>query len=329
MNVLSLFDGISCGQVALQRAGISVDNYYASEIDKNAIAITQKNFPKTIQLGSVTELTENNVPKVDLLIGGSPCTGFSIAGKGLNFDDPHSKLFFEYVRILNIVKPKYFLLENVKMKKEWEDIISNELKVPPILIDSADFSAQGRKRVYWTNLPIKRGWDKSSLTVADILQPESEVDGKYLIPSDRAITICDQEVTRKKIAYLGNGSRGERIYSIFGKSISLTALGGGLGVKTEPYAIPGINLNFVHASIHGPRFRPDGSKMFTLTTVSRHGVIVDGHIRRITPIESERLQTLPDNYTFLDNLKDCNRYKALGNGWTVDVIAYILKELND
>ena len=137
MNVLSLFDGMSCGQIALNRAGISYDNYFASEIDKHAINETMTNFPNTIQLGDVTKITADNLPKIDLVIGGSPCQGFSSSGKGLNFEDPRSKLFFEFVRILKETKPTYFLLENVKMKKEYEDIITKELGVEPITINSA------------------------------------------------------------------------------------------------------------------------------------------------------------------------------------------------
>ena len=141
MKVLSLFDGISCGQVALERAGIKVDNYFASEIDKYAIKVTQKNYPNTIQLGDVCNIKGNELPKIDLLIGGSPCQGFSFAGKQLNFNDPRSELFFEFVRILKEVKPKYFLLENVKMKKEYQNVISKHLGVEPIEINSALVSA--------------------------------------------------------------------------------------------------------------------------------------------------------------------------------------------
>ena len=132
MNVLSLFDGMSCGQLALQRAGIQVDNYFAAEIDKYAIKVTQANFPSTVQLGDVTALDPDSLPDIDILIGGSPCQGFSFAGKQLNFDDPRSKLFWEYVRLLKALKPKYFLLENVKMKKESMDVITNALGVEPI-----------------------------------------------------------------------------------------------------------------------------------------------------------------------------------------------------
>lgn len=154
MKVLSLFDGISSGRVALERAGIPVETYYASEIDKYAIQIAQKNYPDTIQIGDVCRVDFSKyIDKIDLIIGGSPCQGFSFAGKQLNFNDPRSKLFFEFVRAVKTIKPKYFLLENVKMKKEYQDIISDLLGVQPIEINSALVSAQNRKRLYWTNIP--------------------------------------------------------------------------------------------------------------------------------------------------------------------------------
>lgn len=153
INVLSLFDGMSCGQIALNRLGIKISKYYASEIDKPAIKVTQHNYPDTIQVGDVTKLKGEDFPQIDLLIGGSPCQGFSFAGKKLNFDDPRSILFFEFVRLLDECKPKYFLLENVKMKKEWQDVISDLLGVQPIRINSSKFTAANRDRLYWTNIP--------------------------------------------------------------------------------------------------------------------------------------------------------------------------------
>ena len=168
--VLSLFDGMSCGQIALNRAGISYGKYYASEIDKHAIKVTQHNYPNTIQLGSVTDIKCTDLPKIDLLIGGSPCQGFSFAGKGLNFDDPRSKLFFEFVRLLEETKPKYFLLENVKMKQEFQDIISKQLGVKPILINSSLVSAQNRERLYWTNIPIQGLPNDKGLFLKDVIE---------------------------------------------------------------------------------------------------------------------------------------------------------------
>jgi DNA (cytosine-5)-methyltransferase 3A len=149
INVLSLFDGMSCGQLALSRLGIEVENYYAAEIDTHAIKVTQHNFPNTIQLGDVTKIKGSDLPKIDLIIGGSPCQGFSFAGKQLNFNDPRSALFFEFVRLIKECKPKYFLLENVVMKKESEKVITELLGVEPIMINSSLVSAQNRKRLYW------------------------------------------------------------------------------------------------------------------------------------------------------------------------------------
>lgn len=153
INVLSLFDGMSCGQIALNRLGIKVSKYYASEIDKAPMKVTQHNYPETIQVGDVTKLKGADLPQIDLLIGGSPCQGFSFAGKQLNFEDPRSILFFEFVRLLDECKPKYFLLENVKMKKEWQDVITDLLGVQPIRINSSKFTAAKRDRLYWTNIP--------------------------------------------------------------------------------------------------------------------------------------------------------------------------------
>ena len=196
ITVLSLFDGMSCGQLALQKLGIKVKQYYAAEIDKHAIQVTQHNFPNTIQLGDVTKVFAKDLPKIDLLIGGSPCQGFSFAGKQLAFDDPRSKLFFEFVRLKNECNPTYFMLENVKMKKEFEIIISKYMGVAPIEINSALLSAQNRVRLYWTNIAnepygsfgdmqctIPQPKDKGIL-LRDIL--ESDVMDKYYL-SDKAI----------------------------------------------------------------------------------------------------------------------------------------------
>ena len=161
MNVLSLFDGMSCGRIALDRARIPYKFYIASEIDRWAIQIARKNYPDTIHLGNVLNVDVEDLPKIDLLIGGSPCQGFSFAGKQLNFDDPRSELFFEFVRLFKECNPKYFLLENVPMKKEYVDIITGYLGVEPIIINSALVSAQNRKRLYWTNIPVEQPEDKN------------------------------------------------------------------------------------------------------------------------------------------------------------------------
>lgn len=180
MVVVSLFDGMSCGNIALNRLGINVSAYYASEIDKYAIRVTQHNFPNTIQLGDVTKVKAKDLAKVpDLLIGGSPCQGFSFAGKQLNFNDSRSVLFFEYVRILKEIRELnpnvLFLLENVNMKKEYQDIISEHLGVEPIKINSALVSAQNRVRLYWTNIPIVSLPEDKGILLKDILE-DGEVD---------------------------------------------------------------------------------------------------------------------------------------------------------
>ena len=324
LNVLSLFDGMSCGRIALERVGIKVNKYYASEIDKHAIKVTQHNYPDTIQLGSVTEIKGTDLPQIDLLIGGSPCQGFSFAGKQLNFDDPRSKLFFEFVRLKNECNPTYFLLENVKMKKEYEDIITEYLGVKPIAINSELFSAQDRKRIYWTNINFKALPTENKLTVEDIL--EDEVDVKYYIEPKRSVVICENEVKKRKIAFIGSNSQGNRIYNIHGKSVCLCGEGGGLGAKTGLYALPCLTPDRLEKRQNGRRFKPSNSKFYTLTAMDKHGILTDNFIRKLTPIECERLQTVPDNYTKIAS--DNQRYRMLGNGWTVDVIAHIFGGLS-
>jgi DNA (cytosine-5)-methyltransferase 3A len=173
MNVLSLFDGMSCGRIALERLGIKVDNYYASEIDKYAMKVSAANYPDIIQVGDITKLDLSTLPKIDLIMGGSPCQGFSVAGKGLAFDDPRSALFFEFVRCVSELKPKYFLLENVRMKKEYLDVISEYMGVEPIMINSALVSAQNRVRFYWTNIPGVEQPEQRGIVLRDILETQT------------------------------------------------------------------------------------------------------------------------------------------------------------
>lgn len=273
MNVLSLFDGMSCGQLALNRAGIKYDNYYASEIDPYAIKVTKHNFPNTIHLGDVRDINTSSLPKIDLLIGGSPCQSFSTAGNGEGFNGK-SGLFWEYARILKEVKPTYFLLENVKMKKEWRDIISNELGVQPIEINSRLVSAQNRPRLYWTNIPNVNQPEDKNITMKDILEPHA--DKKYAL-------------TQAKIDRIVNSVRGRGFFYD--------------GTQDKC----GTVIAFYHKQ-------------------PTDGVYVDlGFKRRLTAIEYERLQTVPDNYT--DIVADWQRYKMVGNGWTVDVIAHIFKSI--
>ena len=335
INVLSLFDGISCGQIALERAGVEVENYFASEIDKHAIKVTQANYPNTKQLGDVRNVTAEKLPKIDLLIGGSPCQGFSFAGKQLNFDDPRSKLFFEFVRLKNELQPKYFLLENVKMKKEYQDIISSYLGVEPIMINSNLVSAQNRVRYYWTNIPVKGLPKDRCILLKDITEDglqslglaqrgRYDENGKIIqkyelngteksnamttVSKDTLLFIpVDKHSSNSGLVCLGgvmkpthklwldngkllqrNFSQGNRVYSSDGKSATLNANSGGIGGKTGLYEIEGV-------------------------------------IRKLTRLECERLQTVPDGYT--NSISDTQAIKALGNGWTVDVISFIFSFL--
>ena len=485
MNVLSLFDGMSCGQIALDQLGIKVDNYFASEIDKYAIQIAKKNYPNTIHLGDVTKIKGEDLPKIDLLIGGSPCQGFSFAGKQLNFNDPRSALFFEFVRLLKETKPKYFLLENVRMKKEYQDIISEHLGVEPIMINSALVSAQNRVRLYWTNISSKSTLKDKNILLKDILdysvtdsfpshrvekfeetmrenvEPSKNgivqlnnpsfsqqrvygIDGKSPTiaagnlgggkepckirlqktnieqPEDRGIVLkdilengnaTDEMTTSDKKSFcltaryqgavawnsiekrqrtmvqvgVANDINGydciKRVYSPEGKSPTLTTMQGG---NTQPKVACG--------AFRG-RYEEDGStkqqlevrkddKTNTLTSVQKDNVVVykneqphkdnykklrdkseekvlatqmnnsenfgnavrekkaftlrasnpNGMIdkeqyyyRKLTPLECERLQTVPDGYT--EGVSNTQRYKMLGNGWTVEVIKHIFKNM--
>lgn len=359
MNVLSLFDGISCGQVALQRAGIKYDNYYASEIDKYAIEITQKNFPNTIQLGDIRNWKKWKLPKIDLILAGSPCQGFSFAGKQLNFNDPRSKLFFEFEAILDKLNPDFFLLENVRMKQEYQDIISWRLDVDPIEINSSLVSAQNRKRLYWTNIPGVTQPEDKGILLKDIVHENTgdliDLD-EYLVPFSKTLQVLDKEVERGKVGYFKQDSQANRVYYIHGKAVTLCGEAGGGAAKMGQYLFGGIkqrgrgyNKGNVHVEKsptvtssrweqnnhifgcitpdrinkrqNGQRFN-EGKKFYTLTAQDKHGILIEGYIRKLTPIEGERLQTLPDNYTA--GVSNSQRYKSLGNGWTVDVVAHIL-----
>ena len=291
MNVLSLFDGISCGHVALERAGIKVANYYASEIDENAIKVTMLNYPNTIQLGSVISCDKWVLPKIDLLIGGSPCQSFSVSNVNRDgFDSDNGKLFYKYLDMLNTYKPAYFLYENVaKMRKSDEIFITEKLGVSPVCIDSALFSAQSRNRNYWTNIPIlDLPKVLSPVLVKDILEDTSKVK-----PMLREVVYdnLDKEIPASgisRIGYSGDCRRGNRVYDINAKGITITRNSGGLGRITGLYKVGDV-------------------------------------IRRLSPLEAELMQTLPNNYTAC--LKDNTRYQAIGNGWTVDVIAHIFEGL--
>ncbi len=268
MRVLSLFDGISCGRLALERAGIPVEKYYSSEIDKWAIKISESNYPDIIRLGDVRNVEPVDV---DLVIGGSPCQGFSLVGKKLNFEDPRSQLFFEYVRLIHQIRPKYFLLENVPMKQESQDVISSFLGVEPVMIDSALVSAQQRKRLYWANFPITQPEDKG-IVLKDILESDkvavTKSHGELYYRAHKS-TCLDASY------YKGADNRGQRTGCI----------------------------EVGHAELNGHDFlkrvySPEG-KSPTLTAIcggnqERKVALDASRWRKLTPIECERLQTLPD-----------------------------------
>ena len=321
MNVLSLFDGMSCGQQALNRLGIKYDNYYASELDKYAIQITQKNFPDTIQLGDVCGVVAKDLPKdIDLLLAGSPCQGFSFAGKQLAFDDPRSALFFEFVRLLRELKPKYFLLENVRMKKEYLDVITEQVGgIEPIMINSALVSAQNRVRYYWTNIPIVQQPEDKGIVLHDVL--EDYTDDVYFAGEklQKNYKGGDQLNPNYK-------SQANTIHDVNKKSGTICA-------GTHGYA-----NGYVTGAWRG-RYNEDGSttqklelrkddKTNTLTSVQKDNVVVENDTmnwRKLTPLECERLQTVDDNYT--EGVSNTQRYKMLGNGWTIDVISHILNHI--
>lgn len=383
MNVLSVFDGMSCGRIALERAGINVNNYYASEIDKHAVIVSENNYPDIMRLGDVTKIDGNAfdggvLPPIDLFIGGSPCQGFSFAGKQLNFDDPRSKLFWEYVRILKELKvynPDIkFMLENVRMKKEYLDVITDALGVEPVMINSALVSAQNRKRYFWTNIldvsqPIDKGimltdivhetfngdhlsdsWDTWFKRNADKriakgyikINPEKAITmtarqyanwngtfifehlNEYKVPFDKTLQILDKEVERGKVGFFNKDSQSRRVYYIHDKAVTLCGDAGGGAAKMGQYLFGYITPDRINKRQNGQRFST-GNKFYTLTAQDKHGILIEGYIRKLTPIEAERLQTVPDNFTA--GVSDSQRYRMLGNGWTVDVIAHIFEGL--
>lgn len=296
MNVLSLFDGISCGQVALKQVGFKIDNYFASEIDKHAIKVTQHNHPETIQIGDVTKVKASDLPKIDLLMGGSPCQGFSFSGKQLNFEDPRSKLFFEFVRLIKECKPRYWLLENVVMKQEYQDVISQHLGVEPVKLNSALTSAQNRVRLYWANFDITEPTDQG-IKLEDILE-DTEMIGLSAIRGRRL----------NKATILGRrlDERGKR--QDYDKNVPITQC---LEVRAS-----------------------NRDKSNCLTTVAKDTVLTTMEVgrhpdafnrklpfRNYTKIERCRLMNLPDNYC--DEISDNQTVKATGNGWEVGMITHI------
>ena len=461
MNVLSLFDGMSCGQIALDQLGIRVDKYYASEIDKYAIAVAKKNYPNTIHVGDITQLDPNDFKNIDLILAGSPCQGFSFAGKQLAFDDPRSALFFEFIRLLKAIKPKYFLLENVRMKQQYIDVITQQVsecypehqgndlfdsKIEPILINSALLSAQSRQRLYWTNIPnvkqpedlgivlkdiledevnsefyhgkksiayMERGNDKwqqagkrradryeqnadkeKSFTITENwhkgvpynyfketkpiqVNPSKKASGRQPYIQDRVFhedgkshsltaSFADRTnvATKPKQVGVASDINGhdilKRVYSPEGKSPTLNTMGGG---NREPKIVSGAlrarSKNQDGKNVSWKETKPQqmlalrkDENSNSITSVSKDSVVVSKireksktvrsggrasydrhewdsvdelHWRKLTPLECERLQTVPDNYTA--SVSNTQRYKMLGNGWTVNVIAHILTNM--
>ena len=305
MKILSLFDGISCARVALDRAGILVEKYYASEIDKYAISISQKNYPDIIQIGDVKQV--ENIwkefglrPDIDLLIGGSPCQDLSIAKKNRKgLKGEKSSLFYEYVRILNEIKPKYFVLENVaSMPKADKEIITQELYgIEPLMINAALVSAQNRKRLFWIGALQYDGTYKQ----VDISQPE-----------DRGILLKD---------ILENGDS-DRL-----KSYCIDA-NYWKGTNFQHYLKKGVRqmvFNKWADNKIGDKCRALNTSCGSPTTKNSVVVITGKDVRKLTPIVCERLQSLPDNYT--EGVSNTQRYKALGNGFNVEVISHILKNI--
>lgn len=359
MIVLSLFDGISCGRVALERAGIKIDKYYASEIDPYAEKISQSNYPDIIRLGDITKWQEWDIEKPDMIIAGSPCQGFSRAGKGLNFEDPRSKLFFVFADILRYYHPKYFLLENVKMKLEWNDTIStilgdiypecvrqNEMfqkgRLEPVLINSALLSAQNRERLYWCNWQVTQPEDKGILLKDIIEDATTEKDKSYCIDasySKAGNLKTYKEKCRRQLVMCGAfrgrnpdnptsrqaGLPTKQMLEIRqdGKTNTLTT------VQKDNVCVKigtaNINGNEQIKRVYSPE-----AKSPCLTTMgggNREPKISEDNLtwRKLTPIECERLQTLPDGYCRA--VSNSRAYRGIGNGWTVDVIAHIFKEL--
>ncbi len=384
MNVLSLFDGMSCGMLALDRLGIKVDKYYASEIDKYAMQVSGANYPEIIQVGDVCDLKSEDFKDIDLILAGSPCQGFSLAGKQLAFDDPRSALFFEFIRLLKEIKPKYFLLENVRMKKEFLQIISEQVSacypeitfgIDPIFINSSLVSAQSRPRYYWTNIPGIEQPKERGIVLKDILEPDAEEpmysniyggfgekkprehygksvtiranSGGGSIPNIKLKDLSKYYLSEKAIAYMNRSSpkwsNGKTRKDIYikredQKGDCLTAN----MHKGVPYGVVEIKAGAYRARSldkNGKRVawkdvkpkqvletRKD-EKSNSITSVQKDNVLTKDEVywRKLTPIECERLQTVPDNYT--NHVSNTQRYKMLGNGWTIEVIAHILQNM--
>ena len=311
MNVLSLFDGMSCGRIALDKLNVKVDRYFRSEIDLYATKVAESRWDDVISLGDVRKVNAEMLGHdIDLLIGGSPCQGFSFA-QGSNrpdFNDPRSALLWEYKRLLDELKPKYFLLENVRMSQKCQDVISEALGVQPVEINSSLVSAQNRRRLYWTNIPFTMPEDKG-LVIKDILDDYSAPLADYKpVPINERNARHYREVTQKALCctasmYKGAGNNG---CTLIGMADDIN----GHDILKRVYAQEGKapTLNTMQGGNRQPKTAIDTDKKVW---------------RKLSVTECERLQTVPVGYT--EGVSNTQRYKMLGNGWTVDVVAEIFK----
>jgi DNA (cytosine-5)-methyltransferase 3A len=360
--------------LALDRLGIKVDKYYASEIDKYAMQVSAANYPEIIQVGDVCDLKSEDFKDIDLILAGSPCQGFSFAGKQLAFDDPRSALFFEFIRLLKEIKPKYFLLENVKMKKEYLQIISEQvsacyLEIPfgiePIFINSSLVSAQSRQRYYWTNIPNVKQPKERGIVLKDILEDgfnterdkshcldanyykgssvenyfkksrrqmvfkDSESNDMVLAPQnlvDDTNDLPEKSQTIKSQYYKSSKANFERSGTFHATGIPQKLV----EIKAGAFRARSLDKNGKRVAWKDVKpkqvleTRKD-EKSNSITSVQKDNVLTKDEVywRKLTPIECERLQTVPDNYT--NHVSNTQRYKMLGNGWTIEVIAHILK----
>jgi len=330
MNVLSLFDGMSCGRVALERVGVTVGNYFASEIDKHAIKVATANYPDIIQLGDISKWQEWDIDfgSIDLLLAGFPCQAWSVAGKQKGDNDPRGALVHDLIAVWQKIKEKNpnvkFLFENVKMKKEFLDYINDLFGVEPILINSALLSAQNRKRYYWTNIADIDQPEDKGIMLKDIVHKGVDVD-EYKVPLDDSFKLLDKEVEKGKVGYFHKDSQTNRVYFVHDKAVTLCGCAGGGATKMGQYLFGCITPGRLNKRQNGQRFSK-GEKFYTLTAQDKHGILTEGYIRKLTPVECERLQTLDDGYTD-KGVSNAQRYKMIGNGWTVSVIEHIFKTL--
>lgn len=276
LNVLSLFDGLGGGRLALDELNVPINSYFASEIDQYAMAVAKKNYENIIHIGNVVDVDGKDFKGIDLLIGGSPCQGFSFAGKQLNFNDPRSKLFFEFVRILDESKPTYFFLENVNMKKEFQDVISEMLGVQPITINSSSVAPQLRNRLYWTNIPFNEAPEPVHSKLSDIIE-------SGYVNRDKSYCIDASYYKGGNLKSYFKSSRRQLVFldeASFDKAV-------------ENY----------HKDI----------------------IQIKGLARMLSPVETERTQGLPDNYTLCPGVSKSQRYHMVGNGWTIPVVKHFFK----